>query len=200
MRNFLFSCLILISVVSSAQSYEAVEDSAELDNMRYYVEHILSLERDTLLADTLTHEYRIVYRTSCPYEEMAIPRSMEPDIYGYTSGKSFWYYDTPDSIYTKFPVLSQYPVDELYLCAENPQICRESSTLKLTQLKTGFNGTKTFIIGVSGSMNQLLGPFFHLCASFNQQEFMILECSYPLEFGNATNWGTTETFYLERVD
>lgn len=200
MKILIVSFLILTSVISSAQSYDKVEDSTDLFIMRQYIENILSQEKDTLFPDSLEHQYRIVYRTSCPYTEMAIPRSMEPDIYGHTSGRSFWFYDTPDSIYKYFSPLNTYQSDRLYLCAENPIIRIDSATFKLTQIKKSFESNDMFVMGISDSLNHFFGSFFYVGYSFSENQYIILEGSYAFQYGNATNWGTTETLYLERVD
>ncbi len=180
MRHLLFISLFFLSLVSSAQSFEKVEDAIDLEYFHRYVQSYLNTTPDTVFVPSPNDKYFIQYKTSCPYSESIF---IEPQT-GWSGGKRFQF---------------QY-ANHLHLCTEVPMVNTDTASHQL-----GFGNTSTDTNQITSALPSLY--FWSLgtstppkILSFNNGQFLILEYSYVFQYGNATNWGSTETLFLKREE
>ncbi|MCB9189140.1 MAG: hypothetical protein H6599_07635 [Flavobacteriales bacterium] len=195
MKLSFFIWLVLISAVSFSQSSIVLKDSSETTEFERYVKRILNLPKDTSFNDSTIHSYRLVYLSSCPFSEMLFSQSNLTQ----TSGKSFVQRDL-ESNENNFD-LSQ---TSLYLCADHPQKVVDSTVYHLKANHQQADSNDIFwSINMSEFSNYWViytgSSGIYLSLSFNNHQYIIMETSYILQYGNQTSWGTTETMFFERV-
>lgn len=211
MKQLLLYSWILISVVSTAQSFKALENATEIKKFEDYVYGILAMQKDTSVIDTTTQLYRVKYTTTCPFSE---------SIYGgraiySTGGESFL--NTENNNKEDSLTIDWWPLRDnhqtLFICKEKPAVPKENLQyfVKLTKdtidnhlmvcsvLRAGssYSSSKAYSVTEIHSAGYYTG---YRGYSFNQQQYLILEYSGISSIGSQTSYGGTRTLFLERVD
>ena len=178
-----------------SQTNVAITDSIELKTFDDYMADMISKKVDTCYIGIELNNYKIKYSTSCPYSEFIIFRSMQHDYITNSSGDSLFGNQTP--FYSNNGTQNYSSV---YGCKESPIEVNDSISYNIIEDSI----THNFLINPSLNVNSIWANNDlinrHNVRSYDGHKFFIVEQSFILQHGGQTSWGTTFTYYYERID
>ena len=199
MKTKLFLSLALIlNNTLSAQINIPITDTIQLQKFKEYANNIITLKVDTTFQTIYLNQYKLIYSASCQYSEVIFHGGMQSIYHTNTCGDSLFgnqYYI--DSINSSKDY-SQYPT--VYGCLENPKQYNDSTKYSLVQDSTTNNVEISPRLNNHSIYSTSSKIRMHDIKSFNSHQYIIIEQSLIYSHCSQTSWGTTFTYYLEKID
>jgi hypothetical protein len=186
---------ICINTNAWSQTNVAITDSIKLKLFNDYMADMISKKIDTSFIDIELHTYKIMYSASCPYSEGIFPRAMQQDYITNSSGDSL--FGNRQLIHSENQVQKYSAV---YGCLENLIEINDSISYNIIEDSI----THNFLINPSLNANSIWANNDLInrynVKSYDNHKFFIVEQSFIFQHGGQTSWGTTFTYYLERLN